>query len=92
MLQLLHRDHARYMTLPLSSAGSVSPAPIHADMRILRPIPGVGRSYVGGVHLLLPPLSALGLVVCFSVTALGAWLVSGRDAGMPGCRASGEGM
>ena len=43
------------MTLPLSSAWSVSPAPRYAAMKVLRPITGVRRSSTGGVHLLFPP-------------------------------------
>ena len=78
--------------IPLSSAVSVSRAPRHAAMQVLRPIPGGRRSSEGGLHLILPPLGALGWVVSCAVTALGAWFGAGRGAGVPGCRASRGGM
>ena len=87
-----HRDHSRHMVLPLSSAGSVSPAPIHAAMYVLSPIPGGRRRYVGGVHLILPSLGALGCVVSCDVPALGVWLGAGYVAGMMGCRADVGGI
>ena len=92
MLKLPHMDHARHMTLPLSSAGGVSRAPRHADMQVLRPIPGGRRSSEGGVHLLLPPLDALVCVSSCDVLVIGSWLGAGHGAGVPGCRASGGGM
>ena len=92
MLQLPYRDHARHMAHPLSSSGSVSLAPRHAIIYVLRPIPGGMRSSEGGVHLLLLTLGDMGCVASCAVSAIGAWLGNGRGAGVPGCRAADGGM
>ena len=89
-LQLPHRDHARHMILLLSSTGSVSLAPRHAAMQVLRSIPGRNRRSAGGVHLLLLPLGAHGWVVSGAV--LGAWIGVVCCVGMLGCRVAGGGM
>ena len=91
-MKLPHMDHARHMTLPLSSDGGVSRAPRHADMQVLRPIPGDRRGSEGGVHLLLPPLGALVCVSSCNVLVIGAWLGAVHGAGVTEFRASGGGM
>ena len=73
MLQLTHRDHARHMKLPFSSAVSVSMASKHATMQVLRLILGVSRRSSGGVHLLLTPHSTWGWFISCAGAALGAW-------------------
>ena len=92
MLQLLHRDHARHMTLLLSSAEIFSSAPRNSDIQDLRPIPGGRRSYAGGVHLLLPPLGALIWFVRCVAVALGSWFGAGHGADVTGYRAAVRGM
>ena len=92
MLQLPHRDHRRHIMIMLSSYGSVSPAPRHDSMQVMRPITGVRRSSEGGAQLLLIPLVALGFVADCSIPDLEAWLVTGDGMGIPGCRAANGGI
>ena len=48
------------MLIPLSSIGSVYPAPRHTEMQVCRSMSGGRRRYTGNVKWLLPPMGVRG--------------------------------
>ena len=78
-LKLLHIDHARHITLILSSARSVSLVLMHVDMQESMPIHRRRRKSTVGVQRLLYPMGVWGAAGEGEGAALG--IVFNRDMG-----------
>ena len=82
----------RLMTMPLSSDGSVSPAPRQADMKERRPVTGGRRSYSGGVQRFLLPHGSQGAAGAGEGAGLAIWMGGALEgSGVPSASDAGAG-